>query len=78
MSTEYSALGVRGNCKRDTPRMPRHQGDMDFAQLVNGLPTGWVKEMGITILTATADEVTCELEVTEKHQQGSRTRADIA
>jgi 1,4-dihydroxy-2-naphthoyl-CoA hydrolase len=39
------------------------------ADLFNRLP-GWVKEMGITILTATADEVTCEWEVKEKHLQG--------
>ena len=37
----------------------------DLATYVNSLPTGWVKEMGITILTATPDEVTCEFEVTE-------------
>ena len=42
----------------------------DFAAYLNELPTGWVKEMGITILTATPDEVTCEWEVTEKHHQG--------
>src|SRR5262245_9433978 len=36
---------------------------------MNQMP-GWVREMGITILTATADEVTCEWEVTEKHLQG--------
>jgi 1,4-dihydroxy-2-naphthoyl-CoA hydrolase len=42
----------------------------DLAQLVNGLPSGWVREMGITILTATVDEVTCEWEVSEKHHQG--------
>jgi 1,4-dihydroxy-2-naphthoyl-CoA hydrolase len=36
---------------------------------INGLP-GWVKEMGIVILTATADEVTCEWEVTTRHHQG--------
>ena len=41
----------------------------DFAELVNSLP-GWVKEMGIRILTASADEVTCEWEVEEKHHQG--------
>lgn len=39
------------------------------ADLMNRLP-GWVKEMGITILTATTDEVTCEWEVQEKHLQG--------
>lgn len=42
----------------------------DLAVYVNQLPTGWLKEMGITILTATTEEVTCELEVTEKHHQG--------
>jgi uncharacterized protein (TIGR00369 family) len=42
----------------------------DIMAYVNGMPTGWVKEMGITILTASADEVTCEWEVTEKHHQG--------
>ena len=42
----------------------------DLADRVNRLPSGWVKEMGITILTATPDEVTCEWEVTEKHHQG--------
>src|SRR3984893_6200006 len=42
----------------------------DFAAFVNQLPTGWVREMGITILEATPDEVTCEWEVTEKHHQG--------
>lgn len=41
----------------------------DFAEAMNRLP-GWVKEMGITILTASADEVTCEWEVSQKHHQG--------
>ncbi|HYW28143.1 MAG TPA: PaaI family thioesterase [Terriglobales bacterium] len=42
----------------------------DLATYLNALPTGWVREMGITILKATPDEVTCEWEVTEKHHQG--------
>jgi len=42
----------------------------DLATYLNQLPSGWVKEMGITILTATAEEVTCEFEVTDKHLQG--------
>jgi len=42
----------------------------DLAERVNQLPSGWVKEMGITILSATVDEVTCEWEVSEKHHQG--------
>jgi 1,4-dihydroxy-2-naphthoyl-CoA hydrolase len=41
----------------------------DFAAAMNRLP-GWVREMGITILEATPDEVTCEWEVTGKHHQG--------
>lgn len=41
----------------------------EMAEKVNAMP-GWVKEMGIVILTATPDEVTCEWEVSEKHHQG--------
>ncbi len=41
----------------------------DIVAVLNAFP-GWVKEMGIVILTATPDEVTCELEVGEKHHQG--------
>ena len=41
----------------------------DFVKLINQLP-GWVKEMGIVILSASADEVSCEWEVVEKHHQG--------
>ncbi len=41
----------------------------DFAAAMNRLP-GWVKEMGVTILTASAEEVTCSWEVGEKHHQG--------
>lgn len=40
-----------------------------FVELLNELP-GWVKEMGIVILTASPDEVSCEWEVIEKHHQG--------
>ena len=36
---------------------------------INSLP-GWVRDMGIVILSATPDEVTCEWEVSEKHHQG--------
>ena len=42
----------------------------DLAQYVNRMPSGWVKEMGITIPKASPDEVTCEWEVSEKHHQG--------
>jgi len=41
----------------------------DLVAEVNAMP-GWVKEMGIAILTASADEVTCEWDVSEKHHQG--------
>ena len=41
----------------------------DIVAVVNAFP-GWVKETGIVILTATPDEVTCALEVGEKHHQG--------
>lgn len=41
----------------------------EITDMINSLP-GWVKEMGIVILTASPDEVTCEWQVTEKHHQG--------
>jgi 1,4-dihydroxy-2-naphthoyl-CoA hydrolase len=41
----------------------------EFVAMVNALP-GWVKEMGIVMLTATPEEVSCEWEVSEKHHQG--------
>jgi 1,4-dihydroxy-2-naphthoyl-CoA hydrolase len=39
-----------------------------LAEQFNNLP-GWVKEMGIVILAASPDEVTCEWEVGERHHQ---------
>jgi len=41
----------------------------DIVAVLNALP-GWTKEMGIVILTATPDEVSCAFEVREKHHQG--------
>ena len=41
----------------------------DIVAVLNAFP-GWTKEMGIVILTATPDEVTCAFEVGEKHHQG--------
>jgi uncharacterized protein (TIGR00369 family) len=41
----------------------------DIAAFLNNLP-GWAREMGITILSASPDEVTCEWEVEGKHLQG--------
>ena len=41
----------------------------DIVARVNAMP-GWVKEMGIVILSATPERVTCEWEVGETHHQG--------
>ena len=41
----------------------------DIVAAINALP-GWTREMGITILTATPEEVTCAFEVGQKHHQG--------
>lgn len=41
----------------------------DAATLMNALP-GWLQAMGIRIVTASPDEVTCEWDVEEKHLQG--------
>ena len=41
----------------------------DLAELINGHPDGWVKEMGLHVSKATAEEVRCEWEVTAKHLQ---------
>lgn len=41
----------------------------NLVEIVNALP-GWVKEMGIALVTATPDEVTCVWQVEEKHLQG--------
>ena len=41
----------------------------DIVAALNALP-GWTKEMGIVILTASPEEVTCALEVGGKHHQG--------
>jgi uncharacterized protein (TIGR00369 family) len=40
----------------------------EFVQRINATP-GWVKEMGIEILTASPEEVTCVWEVGVKHHQ---------
>ena len=41
----------------------------DFAAMVNALPGGWVKAMGIVITRASTEEVECEWTVEEKHHQ---------
>jgi len=40
----------------------------DLVEALNQLP-GWVREMGLRLLSATPDEVTCAWEVAEKHHQ---------
>jgi uncharacterized protein (TIGR00369 family) len=42
----------------------------DPVDFINSLPSGWVKEMGVRILEASGDRVTCEWDVTQKHHQG--------
>jgi uncharacterized protein (TIGR00369 family) len=41
----------------------------ELIDLVNALP-GWVREMGIRVTAASSDEVTCEMDIAEKHHQG--------
>jgi 1,4-dihydroxy-2-naphthoyl-CoA hydrolase len=41
----------------------------DFAAMLNAIPGGWVKAMGIVITHATVDEVRCEWNVEEQHHQ---------
>jgi uncharacterized protein (TIGR00369 family) len=41
----------------------------DIAKIMNSLP-GWAREMGLVILSASPEEVTCEWDVAEKHLQG--------
>jgi uncharacterized protein (TIGR00369 family) len=40
----------------------------DILEAMNRQP-GWIREMGLSIRSASADEVTCEWEVTAKHHQ---------
>src|SRR5256885_14480656 len=42
----------------------------DMAELMNSHPEGWVREMGLPLPAATADEVRCEWEVGPQHLQG--------
>jgi 1,4-dihydroxy-2-naphthoyl-CoA hydrolase len=41
----------------------------DFAAVVNAMPGGWVKAMGIVVTRATTEEVACEWTVDDKHHQ---------
>jgi uncharacterized protein (TIGR00369 family) len=42
----------------------------DFVTMINAAPEGWVKEVGLHFLEATADRVVAEFTVGEKHWQG--------
>jgi 1,4-dihydroxy-2-naphthoyl-CoA hydrolase len=44
--------------------------ETDWTSRINSLASGWVREMGITITSATTEGVAGELEVTERHHQG--------
>src|SRR5205814_3969182 len=39
----------------------------DLAEMINAHPEGWVKEMGLHLSKATAEEVRCEWEVGPRH-----------
>ena len=72
-----SARQVSLGCERPGPIADRAfvyaqvvEASPDLATQVNSLPSGWVREMGIRILTATPAEVTCEWDVDERHHQG--------
>src|SRR5438552_10754024 len=43
--------------------------NVDFIEMLNGTPGGWVKEMGIVFVKATVDEVVATWEVSDKHLQ---------
>jgi 1,4-dihydroxy-2-naphthoyl-CoA hydrolase len=42
----------------------------DFVEMINGAPTGWVKEMGLRFVEATPERVVATIEITERHHQG--------
>jgi 1,4-dihydroxy-2-naphthoyl-CoA hydrolase len=44
-------------------------GVLDLADVMNSHPEGWVREMGLHVTTATAEEVRCEWEVGPQHLQ---------
>jgi 1,4-dihydroxy-2-naphthoyl-CoA hydrolase len=44
--------------------------NQDFAARLNELPEGWLRAMGVTITSATQDEVRAELTVGTEHLQG--------
>jgi len=41
----------------------------NVAAMINAMPGGWVKAMGIVVTLATTDEVECEWTVEDKHHQ---------
>ncbi len=42
----------------------------DFVGMINSAPTGWVKEMGLHFVEATADRVVATIDISERHHQG--------
>ena len=38
--------------------------------MINSAPTGWVREMGLHFVEATADRVVATIEISERHHQG--------
>lgn len=42
----------------------------DFVHRINSATDGWMRAMGIVVTSASADEVSCELEVDGRHHQG--------
>src|ERR1700737_1941942 len=41
-----------------------------FVEMINSAPTGWVKEMGLRFVEATAERVVATIDITERHHQG--------
>lgn len=46
---------------------------VDYASAINKSPDGWAEAIGLRYLTATADEVMAELEVSERHRKADGT-----
>jgi 1,4-dihydroxy-2-naphthoyl-CoA hydrolase len=42
----------------------------DFVEMINSAPTGWVREMGLQFVEATADRVVATIDISERHHQG--------
>ena len=42
----------------------------EFVDMINSAPSGWVKEMGLRFVEATAERVVATIDITERHHQG--------